>query len=96
MKVKQIELESVVAILQKHVTYLKDQNCKLLNETEKNEQYCRRQCLYGVELNENEKEDVFEVVQSIIKEENCNIPSEMIDRAHRIGQVKVDKVKNIK
>ena len=49
-----------------------------------------------VELNENEKEDVFEVVQSIIIEENCNISSEMIDRAHSIGQVKVNKVKNMK
>ena len=98
LKVKQIELESEVAILQKHVTYLKDQNCDLLNETERNEQYSRRQCLrlYGVEISENEREDVFEVVQSIIKEENCNIPSEMIDRAHRIGQVKVDKDTNIK
>ena len=31
LKVKQIELESEVAILQKHVTYLKDQNSRQAN-----------------------------------------------------------------
>ena len=91
---KVLELESSVAILQEHVSYLKEQNNTLVGKCDDNEQYGRRLCLRisGIPIVENETaECVFDKVNELIKEEKCDIPINMVDRAHRIGKVYTDE-----
>ena len=55
-------------------------------ENEELDQYSRRLCIRGVPTTDNEtSEEVFEKVQSMIHETECDIPDVVIDRAHRIG-----------
>ena len=81
-------LENSVCMLQQQIASLKEVN--IVNSRKQNdiEQYGRRLCLriQGIEEQDNETaEDVFSKVEEIIKESECVIPSNVIDRAHRIG-----------
>ena len=84
-------------MLQEHVNELKQQNKLISQRCEENEQYGRRLCLCieGIELKEDEKaEDVFEAVHEMMKKEVPDIPSAVLDRAHRIGKVRSVDGKN--
>lgn len=92
---KKVEiLESTVEMLQKQITTLKEQNDLRVKDTEELEQYGRRLCLRidGIPCATDESsEKVFEKVEELIKESKCPIPSDVIDRAHRIGPVLIDR-----
>ena len=61
-------------------------------ENEELDQYSRRLCIRGVPTTDNEtSEEVFEKVQSMIHETECDIPDVVIDRAHRIGNSYKDR-----
>ena len=72
-------MQQHVKNFQKHMTVLQVENEEL-------DQYSRRLCIRGVPTTDNEtSEEVFEKVQSMIHETECDIPDVVIDRAHRIG-----------
>ena len=76
---KEIEkLDSTVAMLQEHVSYLKQGNEILSRKIDENEQYGRRLCLRieGVPAVKSGKETAEEV----------DIPPDVLDHAHRIGK----------
>ena len=86
-----LKLESTVAVLQNHVSYLKHDNEVLSKKIDENEQYGRRLCvrIEGVPAAESGKEtaeDVYLLVENIIKEAEIEVPSSVLDRAHRIGK----------
>ena len=86
-------LESNVEMLQEHVKYLKKQNEGFVNSMDDLEQYGRRQCLrmYGIPQEENETaEDVVNKVYNVIKDINCDVSFNLIDRAHRVGKKRED------
>ena len=81
-------LENSVCMLQQQIESLKEVNIVNSHKQDDIEQYGRRLCLriQGIEEQDNETaEDVFSKVEEIIKESECVIPSNVIDRAHRIG-----------
>ena len=91
-----VELESTVAMLQKHVCHLKQTQDTKLDDLE---QYGRR--LYaridGVHEVPNESnEQVFKFIAGKIKETGEDIPTVVIDRAHRIGKSYNDRSSNKK
>lgn len=96
---KKIEvLESTVKMLQQQITVLKEksevnhQRCQ--TDHEELEQYGRRLCLRidGVPCQQNEtSDDVLEKVVGIISDAKCDIPGNVLDRAHRIGPFYKDK-----
>ena len=91
---KIIELESNVAMLQKHVDNLKRFQETQSVQIDDVEQYGRRLCLRidGVDKVENEKADeVLVKVKAIIEDSETEIPEHVIDRAHRIGKPYEDR-----
>ena len=83
------ELESKVVVMENLIE-------KLQERCDDNEQYQKRLCLRidGVELpqdNDGESGDkCLSTVKKIFKELKVNVPDWVIDRAHRIGKVKVN------
>ena len=81
-------LENSVCMLQQQIESLKEVNIVNSRKQDDIEQYGRRRlCLriQGIEEQDSETaEDVFSKVEEIIESE-CVIPSNVIDRAHRIG-----------
>ena len=95
---KIIKLESTVALLQQHVTTLKQQNFSVSKSCEELEQYGRRVCLRidGFQTEKDEKpNDVLEKVKSVWSEAGIDIPDAVIDRAHRIGPTYKDHVTKV-
>ena len=93
---KIIQLESTVAMLQMHVSNLKQTNEKKLEELE---QYGCRLWLRvdGVPHKEVESStEVFKTIKKKIKEVGADIPDLVIDRAHRIGLPYVDNTTKVK
>ena len=91
------QLESDKSLLQQQVFELKKQNIKNQVATEENEQYGRRLCLRidGMPTETKETSDmVLDKVTKIWKEAGVEIPNEVVDRAHRIGQSYNDKISN--
>ena len=87
------KLESTVALLQTHVTGLKEENDQLRMHCEENEQYSRRLCLRIEDIPIEEEEtskDVFNKVNALIEKCNVKIPECVLDRAHRIGRIMED------
>ena len=93
-----IKLESEVAMLQTHVSALKQSNCNVLERVDDNEQYSRRVCLRieGIETSVDEtSEEILDKVCGIINNaDNCDIPKWAIDRAHRIGKKMINESNN--
>ena len=96
---KIIQLESSVAMLQEHVSALKQQHKKNESNVDENEQYGRRLCLRvdGVKsisgetsadvlTNLRKKWENNVNVQAKWKSEGVSLPDSVIDRAHRIGK----------
>lgn len=89
------EQKTVITSLQTRVETLEAQVTFLLDETERSQQYSRRQCLRidGVALPANEasesSQDVLKAVHKVITEAGIDIPDHAIDRAHRIGRTKI-------
>ena len=88
---KEIEkLDSTVAMLQEHVSYLKQDNEILSRKIDENEQYGRRLCLriegVAVKSGKETAEDVYKIVEKIISEAEVDIPPDVLDRVHRIGK----------
>ena len=82
-------LESNVEMLKQHVNVLKQQNDKLITSIDDLEQYGRRQSLrfYGVPQEDDEtNESVVNKVHKIMRDSECDIPLNFIDRAHRVGK----------
>ena len=89
-----VELESTVAMLQKHVSHLKQTQDTKLDDLE---QYGRRLCVRidGVpEVSNESNEQVFKFIAGKIKEIGEDIPTVVIDRAHRIGKSYNDRSSN--
>ena len=94
------EVISTVAMLQQHVTNLKQENSNLQERTridrqdlekywEENEQYSRRLCLRikNTKKQENESSDkVLEEIKCLFSEVSINIPDACIDHAHRVSK----------
>ena len=81
-------LESKVETLQKHVTYLKENQEKSIIASEELEQYGRRLRLRvkNMKCKQNEtSNEVLDIVKEKIKEAQVDVPDVVIDRAHRIG-----------
>ena len=98
---KIVQLESSVAILQSHVTSLKEENIKLAKHSEENEQYGRRLCVRvgGIEYDESRSEtadQVLENVKSKWEQADVVVPDSVIDRAHRVGMPYNDRVTGAK
>ena len=88
------KLESQVAMLQQHISTLKQQT---ITKTEELEQYGRRLCLRidGVPTAKCETaEDALNSVKSEIEESGLIIPEVVLDRAHRIGKTYIDSETN--
>ena len=93
-------MSSTVAKLQQHVTNLKQENSNLQERTkidrqdlekycEENEQHSRRLCLRIKNMNKQENESsykVLEEIKSLFSEASINIPDICIDRAHRVSR----------
>lgn len=72
---------------------------KLEERVENGEQYSRRLCLrlYNLELpQDGSKEDCLQKVESVLKELDCGVTIDMVDRAHRIGERNVDDDGNVR
>ena len=94
------EVSSTVAMLQQHVTNVKQENLNLQEQTrkdrqdlekycEENEQYSRRLCLRikNMKKQENESFDkVLEAIKCLFSEASINIPDACIDRTHRVSR----------
>ena len=97
-------LESELNSLQEQINNLEEQNKgfierenslneKLESSMDDVEQYSRRQSLrvFGIPREDNETaEDVVVKVHDIIKEINCDVSINLIDRAHRVGKNRED------
>ena len=86
-------LESNVEMLKQHINVLKQLNDKLITSIDDLEQYGRRQSLrvYGVPQEDDEtSESVVNKVHQIMKDIECDIPINFIDRAHRVGKKRQD------
>ena len=86
---KKIEqMEDKIAVMESHITHLK-------KSSEITEQYQRRLCLRinGIDLPSNGPketgEECLEKVKNVLDKIEVDIPEMVIDRAHRIGKVKV-------
>ena len=68
----------------------------LQSENEELEQYGRRLCIRveGVPTDNETSEEVLKKVQSLINEEECDIPDAAIDRTHHIGNGYEDRKTN--
>ena len=88
--------ESSMAVLQKleeRVDKKMEALEKLEQRVENGEQYSRRTCLrlYNLDLpQDGSMEDCLQKVESFLKELNCGVTIDMVDRAHRIGERSVD------
>ena len=88
--------ESSMAVLQKleeRVDKKMEALEKLEQRVENGEQYSRRTCLrlYNLDLPlDGSMEDCLQKVESFLKELNCGVTIDMVDRAHRIGERSVD------
>ena len=94
------EMSSTVAMLQQHLTNLKQENLNLQKSIkidrqdlekycEENEQYSRRLCLIikNMKKQENESSDqVLEEIKCLFSESSINIPDICIDRARRVSK----------
>ena len=93
------EMSSTIAMLQQHVSVLKEAAVKNSTQVDELEQYGRRLCLRieGVPVEEKEKSDeVRDKVLTFMENDpdndiSLNIPEVVVDRAHRIGQVHDNK-----
>ena len=103
---KIVKLESTISMLQNHV--LKHQSAENVKRSEELEQYGRRLCLRfdGIPTVKNEKApDVLvnikknweenELIQKKWEDEGLTMPGTVIDRAHRIGRLYIDREKNV-
>ena len=90
---KVVVLESQVALLQQHVSALKQQDDKM----DELEQYSRRLRLRleGIPTNDcKTSEEALNYVKSKIDEAGVEIPDAVIDRAHKIGKSYLDRESN--
>ena len=96
------QLESQVKMLQTQIISLKLSNefsFKALEEKHEDlEQYGRRLCLRidGLPTDNDDDDDesadlVLKKVEALVQEAECDIPSTVLDRAHRIGPLYLDK-----
>ena len=96
MQSKKIEeLESTTEMLKSHVNALKEQNVSAKHDDL--EQYGRRVCLRVSGIKPTPHETSEDVLEKCIKSwEDCGIqiPDAVIDRAHRLGPPRFDKVTN--
>ena len=94
------EVSSTVAMLQQHMTNLKQEHLNFQERTridrqdlekycEENEQYSRRLCLRIKNLKKQENESskkVLEEIKCLFSGASINIPDACIDRAHRVSK----------
>ena len=94
------QVSSTVAMLQQHVTNLKQENSNFQERTridrqdlekycEENEQYSRRLCLRIKNLKKQENKSsktVLEEIKCLFSEASINISDACIDRAHRVSK----------
>ena len=79
-----------------HASGVRDRIQSLEHRCDENEQYHRRLCLrfnsiYLNEDNDESNENSLRIIKALLKEElEVDIPDMVIDRAHRIGQIKED------
>ena len=88
------ELESDEILLQHQILEIKKQNLQNQQEIEELEQYNwgLRLRFEGIPTERNETSDkVLEKIMGICKDSGVEIPDKVIDRAHRIGVLYVDK-----
>ena len=94
------QVSSTVAMLQQHVTNLKQENSNVQERTrvdrqdlekycEENQQYSQRLCLRIKNLKKQENESpkkVLEEIKCLFSEASINVPDACIDRAHRVSK----------
>ena len=87
--------DDTVAVLEERIKYL-EERIEVMENLERRiddgEQYSRRQCLRlnNIELpQQGEKETCMEKVEKVLRDLDCGVGVESVDRAHRIGPVKV-------
>ena len=84
-----LEKEKNIKDLKKEVTYLRGKVNDITAETEREEQYSRRNCLliHGISENKNENTDVL-AMEVTDNKMDIKITDNDIDRTHRIGKPK--------
>ena len=84
-----LEKEKIIKHLKEDVTYLRGKGDDITAETDRQEQYSRKNCLliHGIPENKNENTDVL-AMEVIDTKMDIKITENDIDRAHRIGKPK--------
>ena len=84
-----LEKEKIIKHLEEDVTYLRGKGDDITAETDRQEQYSRKNCLliHGIPENKNENTDVL-AMEVIDTKMDIKITENDIDRTHRIGKPK--------
>ena len=84
-----LEKEKIIKHLKEDVTYLRGKGDDITAETDRQEQYSRKNCLliHGIPENKNENTDVL-AMEVIDTKMDIKITENDIDRTHRIGKPK--------
>ena len=84
-----LEKEKIIKDLKEEVTYLRGKVDDITAETDRQEQYSRRNCLliHGLPESKNENTDLL-AMEAIETKMNIKITDNDIDRTHRIGKPK--------